>query len=685
MSKKISKGMSIGVALCAVLILLLTIILTESQKVEIDTPAVKPVMEDVIEPVVVKKLPKITEPIIHVLTASNTEVQPLEDVAYELSYTTESGDVQSYLFEMSQRSDWNNASLLTESAKKKSSVSGMNKGNESTLHIVAKGVFNIKMYASSKKHSWNVAAVYTDFDYRSEDVSRYQKAFSQAFTFKLHRKGYISDLNTTNGLPMTAHSFIKQFLYSIQSVLPKENEGKWVTREIDNAGQYRARYQLQNAKTSGNNLSIKKEKEAYLRKIVKEETYSPFKTSESKIKNSVQKIVLKKPVNWVHNISFSEKLEYLSERKVWAKSYVSLEVKHNGFNSTVVFPSSFEEFKKRLYSEEFLMSRYYETNPYLNALGKGLNAEESIDKFIDMLSYNGSLADAFIVNYLRQYPEKAEQFSLMLDRLSKGDLNGRYTDAMRLRLWSLLVKAGHKEAQDAVMNSVEDSSKHAYTRSIALGSLHDVEYTLPFLPDRLMSLHHSIQNPVTPLEQEMKTMTLYAMGSLGDKDNLNLKLKKKIAEQLSGYLSQATESQDQITVLESMANHGGEELLESIKTVFTHKNPLIRAAGFKVFRRMESEKAQKKLTEHYEKEKDETIKAVAMHVLSKTPATDYSMGYATKEVEKTNNLGSVIHLVDYLGSHLKKFPENTDTLEGVLNRPIPARVKREVYKYIEPK
>lgn len=625
---------------------------------------------------------RIHEPIIKIISEEKdtTASDNLNELKYNLAYTTEAGDLFQYNFDVTQNLTWNASQLLQLNQKKQ--LNHQNINQESELNLKAKGVLLLKFYPDKSKHAWKVGAKIDSISYTKSDQSKInQNAFYEPFTFNFNNKGYVSNFNFVNFLPDTAKSFLKQLILQMQTALPKEKKNAWRTRELDNLGQYRASYKLDiNSKRPS--ILINKKKKEYLLRQSTEDKYDPFQQSQIKINEYKQTIKIAQDFHWIQSTQANERLQFETENHVWASGETRHLVHKEIFSSSYTFPKNFQSFLKLMNTEAYLLSRYYETDPTLNSLAKNLNPEQSVEMFMNLLLKDGNLANKFVINYLRLYPEKSHEFVQMLENFRKGALGGQFTNEHSRRLWYLLVQAGHKESQLAVMDAAENTSYRSYTRTQAIANMHIYEYPQEFLVQRLISLNDSIVNPTEVLDQEMKTMSLYALGSLGGESSLNKELSESIAHELGQYMENREDPRDKLTALEAMGNHGGKALITYLEPMLKNEDPELRAASFRAFRNMKETKAQSVLMNHFNTEIDENVKAVAAATLAKTPATEETMEFSNTEIKTSTNMGTVVSLIDYLGQNLESFPENKETLNEVKKRQLPARIIRELYKYV---
>lgn len=350
-----------------------------------------------------------------------------------------------------------------------------------------------------------------------------------------------------------------------------------------------------------------------------------------------------------------------------------------------VFPENFNDFLAQLHRGDYLKVKYYVTDTELDRLGENLDLNGALDLFAQLKKAsqpNASRnAEKFLVNYLRQYPQAA--FALV-DALDADSRRERFDQSTQLVLWRLLTEAGHSEAQQALMGALTDPNRGHVTHMRALAYAHDFEYPEPDTVQGLWRFYQAQGTARDKTSREFKTMSLYALGTLGSADKLNEAVKTDIARMLADSLKNSSDPLDQALALGAIGNYGDANLLETIQPYFQAEQPQVRAAAFESLRRMQDPRAVETLTRHYAHETSANVRAIAAKTLSKMPISHESIAWAGKTLLQSNASKAQIPLVELLGKTLETYPENEARLRALLQKNPDNRVKREIYQYITP-
>ena len=242
------------------------------------------------------------------------------------------------------------------------------------------------------------------------------------------------------------------------------------------------------------------------------------------------------------------------------------------------FPDTFAAFRAELDSGRYIVKQMYATSPELDRLAEGLDVESAL-KVYDGLRAAGAVsnsrqADKFLVNYLRKYPDT----SFDLVALLAGDPDySRFTQDEHLHLWLLLTEAGHRQAQQATVDAARNPDYGRDTRIRAMLYVSSFAYPDKATVDELWEMYgKGVQGEDEKTNGEVRTMSLLALGVLGDGEKLNDAVKPVIAGRLTEALQGAPDSFDERMALRAVGNSGNPDLLPAVTPYFESAEPLVR-------------------------------------------------------------------------------------------------------------
>lgn len=535
---------------------------------------------------------------------------------------------------------------------------------------------------------WNVAGLIQNLDFRiNGEKLPFVAAIGEPFVFTMDSQGRFQDFRFVRGLPDQASGFVKNTLLSMQIVLPKEEQRVWSTVETDLTGRYRANYHIRKLVAKDNVVVIGKEKQAYLG------LNSNFTGAQSAIASSTARVVqtdgtmtmpLKGP--WLTSMDCKEKITLVAGAYEWSKVSIETTLAMVNKNTAGLFPEKFGQFAARLETDHYLQAKYYATDPNLDQMGVGLNVDGAVSLFLKITQSSESnsqrFAEKFMVNYLRQHPGACAELIALMNQDSHRE---RVDENTQLIFWRLLTKAGHPEAQEAVVRAIADSSQAEVTRIRALTAIHNFEYPQPFLVDDLYRHYQKGGSAMAGAQTEQtQGMVLLAIGSLGYGEKLNEETQAKVGKLLVDHLGTTKTIAKQVEALMAIGNYGGKEMVPKIEPFLSSADPLVRATAFTSMRRMDDPGVMHTLIKHYEQETDTRVRAAALKTLAEFTPTPEGEKWVNRNALTERPSEEQALMVGILGKNRQKNPENGQTLKKMLQNNPDNRVKREIYKYIVP-
>jgi hypothetical protein len=624
-----------------------------------------------------------SQPVTQTVAEPAQEITPKD--ALKLRFKPEDGQTLAFQFESESNAQIDFTFITPNVATSgQSSTPAPSQGQKTPIQMQASGELYLK-YFVLKPEVWQVAAQLSKVSYQlNQETPRYAEAISYPFTFQMTAKGFLSHFQFTPNIPTEAQQFVEQVLYTLQTAFPTEPKIEWQTKEIDKTGRYQALYQLTGLDHNAGLATVTKEKQNYLSTRAASYEINPaLSKAQTQIEKSLMTVTLPIEGPWFLSLEHEESVNSLSGTYEWAETETKSQIRQITKDLTAVFPATFKQFLAQLSAAQFVKSKYYDTDPYFDKLGKNLDMDSALNLFDKLKNSQipnaNRTAEKFFVNYLRQHPQAAFEVVNLLDGDPKRE---RFDQSTHLVLWRLITEAGHAEAQQAVIDTLIDPNRSPLTKMRALAYLHNFEYPESSTVETLWQFTNKLD---LKNDREYRTMGLYALGSLGNDEKYNEAIKPEIGKILVNNLESTDDPREQAVTLGALGNYGNEEVLEAVEPYFTVENEKVRAAAYGSLRHIDDPQAVEILTTHYAKEKSPAVRVAAAKTLSKMTPSEAGITWAGQTVLTTDAPKEQIPLVEVLGKTLETYPDNEAHLRALLKKNPDNKVKREVYKYIVPK
>jgi hypothetical protein len=604
--------------------------------------------------------------------------------AIKLRFKPENGQTLAFHFESESNAQIDFTFIMPNIATSGNpATSAPSQGQKTPILMQTSGELYLKYFALAPD-VWQVAARLSDVNYQlNQETPRYADAISYPFAFQMTTMGFLSHFQFTKNIPTEAQQFVEQMLYTLQTAYSTDPKIEWHTKEIDKTGRYKAVYKLSRLDKKAGTATLTKQKRSYLSTQAAKYDINPaLSRSQTQIENSLMTVTTPIEGPWFLSLEHKEIVNSLSGSYKWAETDIKSHVRQITKDLTDVFPATFKQFLAQLGAAKFVKSKYYDTDPYFDKLGKNLDMEGALSLFAKLKKANmpnaSRTAEKFFVNYLRQHPQATFDVVNLLDGDPKRE---RFDQSTHLILWRLLTETGHAEAQQAVVNTLTDPNRSHLTKMRALAYLHDFEYPES---STVKTLWQFTNNLDLKKDREYRTMGLYALGSLGGNEKYNDTIKPEIGKILVENLESSDDPREQAVTLGAIGNYGGEDVLDAVEPYFTAKDERVRASAYSALRHVEAPRAVDMLATHYETETSPKVRIAAVKNFSKMTPTLEGVNWANKTVLKTDAPKEQIPLVEVLGETLEDYPDNEGTLRALLKKDLDNKVKKNIYKYIVP-
>ena len=326
----------------------------------------------------------------------------------------------------------------------------------------------------------------------------------------------------------------------------------------------------------------------------------------------------------------------------------------------------------------------YAINPTLTALTAGQNQSELLSIFLQTYSNSPSEARQLIINYLRQYPEKSKAFVDMLYKHRQ-----QLSDEEEVRLWALLAKTGHKEAQEAYIYALTNPDFDQIIQYRAIGHIRFFKQPNAQFVEDLWQVQATLSNDITGSYRDNKTLAsaaLLALGTLTTSDSIDSEVKNTILATLEDRLSNETNTMEVSALITAAGNTNNPELFDSITPYLQDDNEQLKEKAFMAIARIPGENSQTSLIEAYEKlqSSDQKLQFVALDSLNKMPISEASFSWVSNKVLQLNNPIESLGLIRILGNNVNASPIAESTFRNILAQNPSIEIKSEIYRFIGP-
>ena len=502
----------------------------------------------------------------------------------------------------------------------------------------------------------------------------------------MNNLGVMSDLVFANGTPGGARSVLKEIVLSMQVVLPEAPQRQWQTEEADANGDYVASYRVREEGGTGP-FELEKRKLRYLTTQIPEGVPAAAADKlRTLVEDSETEIAVAEKGCWFLSQEQEQSLRQEKEDTVVSENWTQLHAVQEGGTGRTRFPETFSAFQAQLASSRYLMQHLYVTDPQWDEISRGLDMNGALSEYDRLSSLGnsdaGRRADAFLVNFLRAYPDQAAALILAL---AEDPDYARYSEKAHLHLWFLITEAGHPKAQQAVVDAARNPEYGDATRIRAMMYVSSFAFPDKALVDTLWAMSRGgVESEVPETARELQGMSLLAIGVLGSSEKGNEAVKPLVAEKLREGLRSASDPWDQRMTLMAIGNYGADDMLDTVAPYLRSPDEAVRADACAALRKMQDPRAQELLIESYGREESRGVQAKAVQTLASMDASRETEQWAGTEVLQTQDAGLQASLVTLLGRHLKAYPANERILRDLLTADPPREVKKAIYSYIPP-
>ena len=546
------------------------------------------------------------------------------------------------------------------------------------LDVVFEGQLHLK-YFEHTAGKWYVAAEIPNAEYTVNGVTPgLASALRAPFAYMIDSEGGLLQLHAVKGQNEAAQGIIEGLLGGLAVRLPKTPTNQWTTQERDSTGIASTAYTITGLDQAAGHSTIRKQKLKYLTTFIGDGVVmKSLKGAVTDIKRSTIDITFALNGGGLKALKGQEQTSSHVDGQVWATGSTTMSAQLVDIESKLL-ASTFDDFKKALNSNKWRRLEFYKTNAEYNAMVAGLQLEQVIDKFLEISGTHLGQAGPFMVNYLRLHPELSDEFAKYLIENPGGKLDD---DFWRMG-WLWLAKAGHPEAQKAIMGVALNVDLDIEPRLQAIASVHELDAPEGFVEETIWNLYEGVTDVSESESQDIKTMSLYAYGTLGKHSKADPEVSAKVRENLVANLDAKMGTEDQVVGLRAIGNYGNDDIVGDLDRHLRSENPRVRREALEAMQHMGGEPSLSALEERYERETSSSVRIAALQTLEKMPVSAAGIEWAGSILLDVRETPGQTALVRYLGKSLSQFPTNRDLLVELLNSNPHRDVKKEIWDII---
>ena len=509
--------------------------------------------------------------------------------------------------------------------------------------------------------------------------------FSQPFAFYIKNNGAIELYEKNISYAADTKNMLLQVLHYFQVITESpslgESSQQWQTKETDLIGDYIADYSVvKNAKPR----TLKKQKSNYSHINALPAVFSA-NSLQADIMQHNSSFIIDNAAPLPINVIASEQIELRRASEFVSDVAVTFTAQITSIGKDIRFPQSLAELEQQLLlSTTENPINLYAISPDLSALSQGKNPDELLSLFLETYALSPSKARQLVINYLRQHPEKSKAFVDTLYEQRK-----QLTDEEEVRLWALLAKAGHKEAQQAYIYALSNPDFEQVVQYRAISHVRFFKQPSAEFVEGLWQVQANLSNATSGNYRDNKTLSsaaLLALGTLTTSDSIDTEVKNTILATLDDRLSSETDTMEVSALITAAGNTKNPELLDSITPYLQDENSQLKEKAFIAIARIPGDKSQTHLIQAYETlhSSEQKLQFVALDSLNKMPMTKESLSWVSDKALELNNPTESVGLIRILGNHRDTSPTAELTFRNILAQDPSINIKSEIYRFISP-
>jgi hypothetical protein len=504
-----------------------------------------------------------------------------------------------------------------------------------------------------------------------------QDLFSVPFTIRYGRSGKVLSFVFPDKFPGDIRLAIQRLIEPLQIVTAEPGVTAWAAEEHDADMDYTALYQVTATDPATGFVTLSKVKTVVNPRELAASNLPLPGAPSARVNRSDAVVTVDPSRQAVVSLSATE-----SVSAFWGKSFfsdydqtyqaVQVQVPVATLARTVV------EAEALRHDVAFARARLYDVDAYTRRIVEILRLPQMMSEYRAIVVAKPGLASHQLGSWLRMNPRSALDVARQIDALDP-DAD---SDAFGFG-WAALARAGHPEAQEALLQVVTQPGWKQLSKSKAIMAMMSIEAPELSLVKALWTERSRLAGNGMAPGAEMSILT-NVYGSLGDIAKGNPALTDLVVGNLARLL--ATRDMDsRILALDALANVGDfDRVTPLVAGALVSSEVRVRIAAFATFRRMNGDAAFATFADAFARETLPQVRLAAARVASQMAKTQARNDWATTLVARESDAKVQSELVQTLGRAIDAYPENVGTLRNLLDTTRVRAVRKDIYTYVAP-
>ncbi len=530
----------------------------------------------------------------------------------------------------------------------------------------------------SDAQGWLVSARLNDVNYTVDGVADSRRDVLQMpFVFHVDRSGALGSFAFPRRYPDALAASIRSIVEPLQIVFVENAVESWTTNETGADSGYKAQYQVTGIDALSGVAHVSKTKTEIYRNALMSGDFKLNGQPEARIGESQTQLDLKLDGSGVERVSAKESVSIHVGSRLFSSTDGSFSAEH--VQATLApLAHSAAEAQAGLNDPSLARARLYEVDPQMVAKVDGLSVTDAMASYVEAVRKNSGAGSRFLRNYVRKYPSRSAEIARVL-----GGLDEKADDKAISFGFAALSSAGHKEAQQALIDVVTGAGWSEFSREKALIAMMDLDMPEMFAVRGVWDYRNSLRATDAGIVVRL-SITTNVYGALGDVQKGNPAVTYEVLQNLSTLLRSSQEL-DQQQALDALSNVGDAQRIVPLTAPFlTSKSEWIRQSAFKIFRRLDGDTAFQQFATAFAREQSASVRQAASRIAAAMPDTDARAAWAQAQVVRESDPQVAAQCVQILGRGQKTHPSNEAALRALLNTSNDRSLRREIYAFVSP-
>lgn len=501
------------------------------------------------------------------------------------------------------------------------------------------------------------------------------------FLVTVQDDGTLRDIQFSTGFPEDLALLIRGLVEPTQVKLDAKGQKSWTSIERSAESTSNLNYEIVGEDPAAGVVRIQRTKTACMRKLPTLPGDSG-RSVEAKtgIDQSSGEIEWSTATSSLKRINFREQTTTMHQGKVLAR--------HKQFFSATAVPGEVMDLSRtaaqanaRLADDKAARMAFYRVAPEARTQLKDINVETLLPAIQQRVLIRPAEGAFLMTQYVRRNPWDSS--AVVRKLVAEPVTNEQEREFVGMGLSSLAL-AGHREAQQALVDALSDTSLPNVRRELALTALLSIPMPERFVPASVWAYRESLPGAGSKATPRLSIAT-NVYGSLGATSH---GVQANTDEVLSTLLERlrTTQSMDEKRLmLVALGNVGDyRRVLPATDSYFRSSNDVLRMRAFETFLGAAGDDAFNQFATRYAQQTSRDVILAAAAIAVTMPTSAARTRWAAEQSRTVQDPAILSHVVDILGRDLKDNPSNTEVLQDLLKRTTDRETRKKIYRFISP-